>query len=568
MHAFAAIFAASLAGINSTLAAQVVHGRTLSPSDSTPVPGVVIQLTDSAGRVIAQAISDPRGAFTLTAAAGGQYRLRGLRIGFRPTLGDLFTLGATEKLARSLVLANDVVTLAPTVVTATSTCSDGGVEGEVGFQLWEEAKKALLATELTRRTSGYQLDVVLSESRRDAATGAIIAATEREEHTNSVRPFSTLPAEQISRGGYVIRDETGVTFTAPDDEILLSEAFATEHCIRAISTPAGADSAVLEFEPTPDRHVADIRGRIVFGRANAGLRRLEFEYTGVQAEERAAHARGEVHFLRLPTGGWIVDRWRLLLPVFEERRAVISAGGSFVGSLTSRTQLRPVLVARQETVGSVFRVRYADSTIWTGATTALRGIVRDSAGIPIRGALVGVAGHARSARTDEDGAFVLEEVRPGTVQLRIWRPLRDSLGLAAAIIPLDTRDSAAPRALVMPTRSSLIGAVCPSAADTGSRMRGMLRGVVRDRFGSRAGATAVTLSWSESQGTRHQLRVLHARSSATGDFLFCGAPTNVPLALEARTATLAGSTQLQIDRNSRIAMRDITVAEDSTSRVP
>ena len=150
-----------------------------------------------------------------------------------------------------------------------------------------------------------------------------------------------------------------------------------------------------------------------------------------------------------------------------------------------------------------------------------------------------------------------------------WRStLAWAAGLAGAIIPLDTRDSAAPRALVMPTRSSLIGAVCPSAADTGSRMRGMLRVVVRDRFGSRVGASAVILSWSESRGPRRQLRLLHARSSATGDFLFCGAPTNVPLILEARTTALAGTVQLQIQQGSRIALRDVTVQGDSTSRVP
>jgi len=59
----------------------------------------------------------------------------------------------------------------------------------------------------------------------------------------------------------------------------------------------------------------DIRGTIWLDRESAQLRQLNFEYTRVPKWARGTEATGELRFAPLPDGGWIVQQWRLRVPV-------------------------------------------------------------------------------------------------------------------------------------------------------------------------------------------------------------------------------------------------------------
>ena len=84
--------------------AQSVRGVVVDQGD-IPVPGVVVQLLDSASHSAARALSNDRGEFRLAAPAAGTYRVTTLRIGYSPLTTPAFTLGRTDDVSKRLVLS-------------------------------------------------------------------------------------------------------------------------------------------------------------------------------------------------------------------------------------------------------------------------------------------------------------------------------------------------------------------------------------------------------------------------------------------------------------------------------
>src|ERR1041384_5914403 len=66
-----------------SLAAQPGRGVAVDPT-SRPLSGVVVLLMDSATNIAARALTNERGEFRLTSPRPGTFRVRALRIGFRP----------------------------------------------------------------------------------------------------------------------------------------------------------------------------------------------------------------------------------------------------------------------------------------------------------------------------------------------------------------------------------------------------------------------------------------------------------------------------------------------------
>src|SRR3954468_14636456 len=68
------------------LVAQTVRGTIVTRGDSAVVSGAIVLLTNGADSVVGRALSNERGEYRLTAPVPGAYRLRTLRIGYRPML--------------------------------------------------------------------------------------------------------------------------------------------------------------------------------------------------------------------------------------------------------------------------------------------------------------------------------------------------------------------------------------------------------------------------------------------------------------------------------------------------
>ncbi|HTE46017.1 MAG TPA: carboxypeptidase-like regulatory domain-containing protein, partial [Gemmatimonadaceae bacterium] len=77
------ILALSLSLGAAVAGAQTIRGVVVDQADK-PVPGVVMQLIDSASNVAGRTLSNERGEFRLATTRAGSYRVRTMRIGYRP----------------------------------------------------------------------------------------------------------------------------------------------------------------------------------------------------------------------------------------------------------------------------------------------------------------------------------------------------------------------------------------------------------------------------------------------------------------------------------------------------
>ena len=71
----------------------------------------------------------------------------------------------------------------------------------------------------------------------------------------------------------------GSEFWAPDAGVLLSDSFLDTHCLRIRA--GGSELVGLDFEPVPNRDVADIAGTLWLDPATAELQRVDFRYVNL-----------------------------------------------------------------------------------------------------------------------------------------------------------------------------------------------------------------------------------------------------------------------------------------------
>src|SRR3954468_12560 len=89
---FSALAACAFVAASATYClAQAVRGVVVDATDR-PVPGVVVFMVDTSSTVVARGLTGERGEFRVAAARAGTYRLRTMRIGYRPMTSDPIVL--------------------------------------------------------------------------------------------------------------------------------------------------------------------------------------------------------------------------------------------------------------------------------------------------------------------------------------------------------------------------------------------------------------------------------------------------------------------------------------------
>jgi hypothetical protein len=84
----------------------------------------------------------------------------------------------------------------------------------------------------------------------------------------------------------------------------------------------------IAFRPRTNRITGGINGTIWLDAGTFELRFVEFRYTNLITVPSNPHLGGEVHFLRLESGAWLVRRWLVRMPQFPEIRPVsVTRGG-------------------------------------------------------------------------------------------------------------------------------------------------------------------------------------------------------------------------------------------------
>ena len=561
------------------LCGQVLRGVVVDPSD-LPIPGVVVTLLDTAATEAARALTGDRGDFRVRVPAPGTYRLRALRIGFRPVLSDPIVIGSAAEVVRRIELASLPLTLAAVRIEARSSCRVATDSASATFGALEQARAALTAADLAASARTLTITTVVYARTLDtAAPTRVLDQTATVSREFVRQPWRAISLDSARRVGYMAIEPDGTTtYSAPGLDGLSSQAFLADHCFNIVP---GADRSTLgiAFTPAPARlrtRLPELRGTLWLDRATAALRRLEFGYVNVTPLQ-ARYASGTMEFARLPTATWVVTQWSLRLPALEARARRTTPRGAPV--------LDTVVTALRQFGGTLVLATRGTDTLWAGSPMIVSGVVVDSLdGTPVARGRVLLAGTSRAAETDAQGRFALAGVLPGRYRLDVRTPSLDSLA-AAHRVTLDLVEGSGPLVLRVPQLTQLLGALCPGS---GSALRGgLLVGTVRLSADSLRPppATRVIAEWStRGNSAEVTLAAAHAADSAAaagepnqhrvsvrvdsaGTFRTCGVPSAQRLLVRAETDSglYAEPTVVQLAPGARVA--SVQLLLDATKAV-
>jgi hypothetical protein len=534
-----------------TLAAQRVRGQVFLPDSATPAPGVIVVATGENGALVRRALTNARGNFELPLPRPGRFVVSVLRIGYRPTFVPELDLAADESRALRIVLGGTAIALATVTVRGQEVCRTRPDSGLLVARVWEEARKALMASQLIADQPLFAEWIVFDRSL-DASGTRVREQRVRTTRSPTTHAFKSWPADSLAAAGYIVADTEATTFYAPDADVLLSESFASFHCFRVEPPPAGrAELIGVGFRPAREkRETRDIEGTLWLDRASAELRWLEYRYTNVPAAAERAGAGGRVEFLRLVSGDWLVSKWNIRMPQLGAPERNPDAATRRVIVPAPDASLRAVHV----TGGEVTSVSRGDSLLFraTGAAFTAQLVSHDTL-VPVAGATVTLLGTDYEAKADASGRARIEPVLEGRYQARVETPLMQAIGASRLEHEVEIREGVARvDSIALPVAGEFLRLACgddavkrvwvelptrviflqPSAA--------LLYGTVRDTVGRAAPHAAVTVSW---QGNVKRLGAEYSAIAQTrgvltddlGRWHLCGMPIETPVTVRVTT---------------------------------
>jgi hypothetical protein len=159
---------------------------------------------------------------------------------------------------------------------------------------------------------------------------------------------------------------------------LLDETFLNTHCFHVERDSSDKPGQVgLAFEPVMGRTVPDIRGTLWLNEQTSQLRSVNVVFTNLPRGVIDERVGGNIEFLQLPSGAWIVQRWQVRTPkILREASVTIVVITKFSGferpyRLFARTG------ERRYSIG-VFRPRAKQDTVTTQVPWDADGIVLEA----------------------------------------------------------------------------------------------------------------------------------------------------------------------------------------------
>jgi hypothetical protein len=558
-----------------TASAQAVSGIVVLPDGVTPAGGVIVTATDSRAFEVSRGLTNARGEYTLRLPAAGRVLLKALRIGFRPTNGPTVDAAPTGKTdAPRIVLIAEAVSLTAVNVRDRETCRVNADTGLMVTRVWEEARKAMLSTQLEAGAPLFA-EWIEYDQTLDSSARVVRAQRVRTSRNPTTHAFRSRPVAFLDTAGYIVVENGEATYFAPDAEVLLSELFAAHHCFRLASPPREAPELIgVAFQPTRDRREArDIQGTLWLDRRTNELRTLEFQYTNLNDVATAAGAGGRVEFLRLGEGSWLISRWSLRMPQLEARRT-----GGRVGRVTvSSTQ--PVLRAIQMTGGEVTRVLRSDAEIYRaiGPRVAVQVVGTDSL-VRAAGATVTLDGTDYRGVADATGRIAITPVLAGRYRARLQTPLMDSLGMPPIMAEVAARTDERMDSIRLPSPRDVLSRTCPK--DSIANGEGMIYGRVLDGRAMPVPQAGVVVTWltnvdiigaAKGDQLRHTQVSLSAVTGTDGSWRICGVPRERSMVVHVisdsgrvvRPMTLVSDfapVALVVGKNSTTAGREVGIA--------
>lgn len=360
----AALFLIGLVGPARLARAQGINGTVTEADSRHPVSAALVQLIPGeSDSILASTATTESGRFRFLGIPVARYRIRILRIGFRPW--------TSEPLVREMGRASEVAFAIPAVpvvlsditVEARTSCQSSPGDDDRLARVWDDARLALA---LLRTDNGVELLEFRSTLLRRMVDpgGHLVSEYRQLAFGRGSWPIASQPAESLARLGFVQARDTisGPVYFGPDVNVFFSEAFIGTHCFRLVK---GDDSTLvgLGFEPAKGRKLPDIEGVLWVSRDRNRLQRLEYRYTSLWQWVPKGLAGGQLDFTFLPDGRPALTRWTIRAPV---ARIEDWPEGARVRDESTRPYFGPGKVAlhgfREET-GTVLDIRVPNGRV-------------------------------------------------------------------------------------------------------------------------------------------------------------------------------------------------------------
>jgi hypothetical protein len=507
---------------------QGILGNVTAGDTGRPLEGAMVLLMNAAGTRVNGVLSAANGWFRLPVPAPGKYRLRIQRIGYADTDSDLFDVAAGATVEKRVTASIKPVQLASIDVSGGRRCQVRPADGVATATVWDEARKALAAATWTTDREMYQFSWMKYSRDLDASGRRVLKEQRSFDRHFTSQTFVALDPNELAAHGFVqlvgggsIETKPGAEwqYYAPDATVMLSDPFLDTHCFRLERKEVdGVRLIGLAFEPIAGRSLPDVAGTIWLEQANARLRSLEFRYVNLLRGLAEQDGRGEINFMELPNGTWIVKDWFIRMPRLAEERD--NAG---------RTR-RFVVKGYQDDGGIVQQARTAKGTkIFDDVIGGVHGFVLDSVGRPASGLTVSLEGTQFSTVSDSLGAFSFSDVGRGLYRVVATTPALAEAGEtgAHADVQVGTKGIVEVK-LELP---SLTHAILERCVETPPRSdEAVVVGRVVDRSGKPVSGADVRVSWEEvrdgASGLRMASEGIGQESDDEGLFTFCGVPTD------------------------------------------
>lgn len=493
-----------------SLSAQELRGTVVESNDTTRVSGAVVLLLHATkDSIFTRIITGERGTFSLSAPAATPVRLRVLRIGYQATNAGPYTLAIGQTESVRIKLSDQRVVLATFDVASTKRCEVRPDSALLVAQLYEEARKALLASATVVSGVRHQAQFVLFNRIQDERK-KLRAPIKRNTFAGpTFKPFASVSADALAKSGFVVEQSDGFMYHAPDAELLLSDLFLRSHCLQLVNgTGERAASIGIGFRPTEEsvgRRMVDVKGTLWLDRSSNELQYLDYEYVGIPDALTREGVGGRVEYTQMSGGFWFVGKWAIRTPSYKPG-ATFGPGAS--GSMTAVN-----LAGLEIGGGEVQWIKADDQTIYSNPGAVLAGAEPSDVHFTI-----GVKGSIEASAGTE-------------------------VANATSVSRTDTIFSSSD---------------CQAVSTEG--YTGQVRGSVRDGARGKNDSTMVIAEWKEDfrvsgkQDFVWQVRTLRTKANADGGYVFCGLPIARPISL---SATSEG-------RKSRAALVRLTEKEQRT----
>ncbi len=500
---------------------QVIRGQVIDSISGRPVSAGFVVLLDETGQEVFRALTGVSGSFAIRAQAG-EYRLRSERIGYMAYTSPPFVLAEGQELSYDLHIATIPTQLSAITVTGSDRCRQSAADAANTATVWEEARKALAAAAWTFDRELYRYSLSLYERRLDRRARRVLEESRRTNEGFTRSPFrSARSAWDLAQNGYVTANPDGSwTYDAPDANVLMSDAFLTTHCLSVVRDRGDTSRVGLAFEPVKgETEGSDISGVLWLDEATARLRRLEYQYTELPHGVEARELGGNVAFMPVSSGAWVIRDWEIRMPSIELDRS----GG----------RERANVVAIRAAGGRVVEVSSPSGELLYAVASTLDGLVFDSTRMePLEGVVVAVPGETVSASTDSDGWFRLVSLLGGDQTIRMRHPRLDSVGFTFPDVPVSlARGDTVTMVFAVPSLATVRAALCPDSTTARAPGGGrMVYGVVQDQSGVPVPNAVVTaVSLEDESDVQPAQRVY---TDDRGWYAVCGVPLNRTVLLQ------------------------------------